>query len=171
MKHVSSSQKAVVCVLTVSDTRTLEDDQSGHIAVDALEQAGHSIASRDIVRDELPAIAAIVSGWAADAKVDAIVVTGGTGPSRRDVTPEAILPLMTATIPGFGELFRQLSYQEIGAASMLSRADAGWIDSESLRTPVFLLPGSPKAVTLAMQQLIIPQLCHLLDVCSLETKQ
>jgi molybdenum cofactor biosynthesis protein B len=170
MKHGSSSKKSVVCVLTVSDTRSLEDDQSGNIAVVALEQAGHSIACRDIVRDEVPAISAIVSAWASDEKIDAIVVTGGTGPSRRDVTPEAILPLMTATILGFGELFRQLSYQEIGAASMLSRADAGWIDDESFRTPVFLLPGSPKAVTLAMQHLIVPQLGHFLDVCSVETK-
>ncbi|MBC8309121.1 MAG: molybdenum cofactor biosynthesis protein MoaB [Phycisphaerales bacterium] len=170
MKHGSSKLKAVVNILTVSDTRSLEDDKSGSLAVTALEQAGHSIASREIVRDELGEIAAIISAWAGDAAVDAIVVTGGTGPARRDVTPEAISPLMTATMPGFGELFRQLSYEEIGAAAMLSRADAGWIDTDNLRTPVFMLPGSPNAVSLAMQQLIIPQLAHLLDVCSLEPK-
>jgi molybdenum cofactor biosynthesis protein B len=86
------------------------------------------------------------------------------------VTPEAVLPLMAASMPGFGELFRQLSYEEIGAAAMLSRAEAGWIDADDLRTPIFLLPGSPKAVTLAMQKLIALQLGHLLDVCALEVK-
>ena len=120
---------------------------------------------------EHAAIAAMVTKWAGDESVHAIVVTGGTGPSRRDVTPEAVFPLMSATMPGFGELFRQLSYETIGAAAMLSRAEAGWIDAGALRTPVFLIPGSPKAVQLAMHKLVVPQLGHLLDVCSLEQKQ
>ncbi len=171
MKHDTSTRKAVVAVLTVSDTRSLADDRSGAIAVDELEQAGHSIAARELVHDEQAAIAATVTKWAGYESVHAIVVTGGTGPSRRDVTPDAVLPLMAASMPGFGELFRQLSYEEIGAAAMLSRAEAGWVDVENLRTPIFLLPGSPKAVTLAMQKLIIPQLGHLLDVCSPEPKQ
>jgi molybdopterin adenylyltransferase len=171
MKHETSTRKATVAVLTVSDTRSLEEDRSGEIVIDALEQAGHAVSAREIVRDEHAAIAAIVTKWASDATVHAIVVTGGTGPSRRDVTPDAVLPLMAATLPGFGELFRHLSFEEIGAAAMLSRAEAGWIDIESHRTPVFLLPGSPKAVSLAMQKLLVPQLGHLLDVCSLEPKQ
>ncbi len=171
MKHDTSSRKAIVAVLTVSDTRSIEDDRSGAIAVDELEQGGHSVAVRELVHDEHAAIAAMVTKWAGDESVHAIVVTGGTGPSRRDVTPEAVFPLMSATMPGFGELFRQLSYETIGAAAMLSRAEAGWIDAGALRTPVFLMPGSPKAVQLAMQKLIIPQLGHLLDVCSLEPKQ
>jgi molybdenum cofactor biosynthesis protein B len=170
MMHDTSTRKAVVAVLTVSDSRSLEDDRSGKIAVDELEKVGHTIAARELVHDEHAAIVAMVTKWAADESVDAIVVTGGTGPSRRDMTPEAVLPLMAASMPGFGELFRQLSYEEIGAAAMLSRAEAGWIDVGDLRTPIFLLPGSPKAVTLAMQKLIVVQLGHLLDVCSLELK-
>jgi molybdenum cofactor biosynthesis protein B len=169
MKHDTSDRKAAVAVLTVSDTRSIEDDRSGAIAVAELELAGHSIASREIVPDEKAVIASVVSKWAEDETVDVIVVTGGTGISKRDVTPEAVLPLLAASMPGFGELFRQLSYEEIGAAAMLSRAHAGWIDVGSLRTPIFMLPGSPNAVTLAMQKLLTGQLGHLLDVCLLET--
>ncbi len=171
MDHDTSAKKVVVAVLTVSDTRSLENDRSGLVIVEQLEAAGHSISVRELVRDEQTAIIALITNWSRQESVHAIVITGGTGPSRRDVTPEAVLPLMSATMQGFGELFRQLSYEEIGAAAMLSRADAGWIDSGSKRTPVFLLPGSPKAVSLAMSQLIIPQLGHLLEVCSLESKQ
>ncbi len=170
MKHDTSNTSATVAVLTVSDTRSLEDDRSGSIAVEGLEVAGHAIAARELVPDEKTEIAARVSNWASDESIHAIVVTGGTGPSRRDVTIEAILPLFTAKLPGFGELFRQLSYEEIGAAAMLSRAEAGWIDVDSQRTPVFLLPGSPKAVSLAITSLIAPQLGHFLDVCSLASK-
>ncbi len=171
MTHTGSTTSARIAVLTVSDTRSLEEDKSGSIAVDVLSDAGHRVVLREIVRDECQEIALLVSAWASDESVDAIVVTGGTGPSRRDVTPEAVVPLMTTTLPGFGELFRQLSFKEIGAASMLSRAEAGWIDAGVLRTLVFLLPGSPKAVQLATSQIIAPQLGHLLDVCSLEAKQ
>lgn len=171
MTHTGSTTSARIAVLTVSDTRSLEEDKSGAIAVDTLSDAGHTVVRREIVRDELQEIAHLVSSWAGDEGIDAIVVTGGTGPSRRDVTPEAVVPLMTTTLPGFGELFRHLSFEEIGAASMLSRAEAGWIDVDAHRTPVFLLPGSPKAVMLATKQIIAPQLGHLLDVCSLEPKQ
>jgi molybdenum cofactor biosynthesis protein B len=170
MNHRASTTKAKVAILTVSDTRSLEEDRSGAIAMEQLEEAGHQIVHRDIVCDEVNEITRVVSMWASDADVDAIVVTGGTGPSKRDVTPDAIIPLMTTTMPGFGELFRQLSYEEIGSASMLSRADAGWIDAGKIRTSVFLLPGSPKAVLLAVSQLIAPQLGHILDVCSLEVQ-
>jgi|TARA_B100001964_G_C14130127_1_gene552466 molybdenum cofactor biosynthesis protein B len=171
MNHGTSDTCAIVAVLTVSDTRSIEDDRSGAIATEELIAAGHTIAERAIVRDVKSDIASAVLRWAEDESVHAIVVTGGTGPSRRDVTPEAVAPLMSAKLSGFGELFRQLSYEQIGAAAMLSRAEAGWIDSGSLRTPVFLLPGSPKAVTLAISKLIAPQLGHFLDVCSLEAKK
>ena len=165
MHQHDSSINANVAVLTVSDTREMEDDQSGDSIVASLEEANHQVVHRSLVCDESDEIAALVSGWAASPEIDAIIVTGGTGPSPRDVTPQAVLPLFADALPGFGELFRQLSYQEIGAAAMLSRADAGWIDVGLLRTPVFLLPGSPKAVELAMGRLIIPQLSHLLTVC------
>ena len=159
------TMKAAVAILTVSDSRTMAEDQSGDKIADSLEKAGHWVMLRDLIRDEKAAIADMVSDWVALPEVDAIVVTGGTGPGQRDVTPEAILPLFSVKLPGFGELFRQLSYEQIGAASMLSRADAGWIDWGNSRTPVFLLPRSPKAVALAMEKLIIPQLGHLLAVC------
>lgn len=165
MSHHDLSVEASVAVLTVSDTRSLENDQSGACIVHLLETAGHSVIKRDLVQDEVPLISITVSGWAASSEVDAIIVTGGTGASPRDVTPEAVSPLLSALIPGFGELFRQLSYEEIGPAAFLSRAEAGWIDEGKVRTPVFLLPGSLKAVNLAMQKIIVPQLGHLLAVC------
>lgn len=169
MTHETSSTCANVAVLTVSDSRTIDDDQSGTIIVEALTAAGHKITNREIVRDEMLAIADIVVHWARNRAVDAIIVSGGTGPSPRDVTPEAIVPLMESILDGFGELFRYLSYVEIGPAAMLSRAEAGWITTEEMRTPVFLLPGSPAGVTLAVTKLIVPELGHLLDVCSVET--
>ena len=168
MNHGTSITCANVAVLTVSDTRTIEDDQSGLRIVNSLTDAGHTVTYRKIVRDDQQAISALVSKWALDQEVDAIIVNGGTGPSPRDVTPDAILPLLDVVLEGFGELFRHLSYMEIGAAAMLSRATAGWIETGGTRTPVFLLPGSPAGVTLALTQLIVPQLGHLLDVCSLE---
>ncbi len=156
---------AEVAILTVSDTRSIEDDQSGDQIAELLKVADHRVARRSIVHDEQNEIATAVSKWAASSEIDVIIITGGTGSSPRDVTPEAVLPLLASNLPGFGELFRQLSYEQIGAAAMQSRADAGWIDAGPLRTPVFLLPGSPKAVDLAMENLIIPQLSHLLAVC------
>ncbi len=160
-----SSVDGAIAILTVSDTRSIENDRSGDCIVALLSEGGHQTTDRVIVRDESKEIASIVSTWAASSEIDAIIVTGGTGPSPRDVTPEAVTHMFAAFLPGFGELFRQLSYEDIGAAAMLSRADAGWIDVGTLRTPVFLLPGSPKAVELAMKKLIVPQLSHLLAVC------
>ena len=169
MNHESSTTCANVAVLTVSDTRSLEDDRSGSLIVEALTNSGHAVQYREIVHDVKESIVSIVSQWAEDAAVDAIIVNGGTGSSPRDVTPDAIVPLMDSTLDGFGELFRHLSYKEIGPAAMLSRAVAGWIETNAMRTPVFLLPGSPAGVELAVTQLIVPQLGHLLDICSLET--
>ena len=165
MTQHHTSVEAKVAVLTVSDTRSIENDLSGAAIVALLKNSGHQIIEQEIVQDELVAIATQVTRWARSAEIEAIIVTGGTGASPRDVTPDAITPLFSSTLPGFGELFRHLSYNEIGASAMLSRADAGWIDEGAFRTPVFLLPGSPKAVTLAVEQLIIPQLGHLLLVC------
>ncbi|MBT4523942.1 MAG: MogA/MoaB family molybdenum cofactor biosynthesis protein [Phycisphaerae bacterium] len=168
MPHETSHTNARVALLTVSDTRTLEEDVSGSLAISELQTAGHSVVKREIVRDVPVEIATLVSAWSSDQFVDAIIVTGGTGPARRDITPDTIVPLLASVLPGFGELFRQLSYEEIGASAMLSRAVAGWIDNGTKRTPIFLLPGSPKAVTLAVSKLIAPQLGHLLEVSTLE---
>ncbi len=113
-------------------------------------------------------ITSTISTWLQNPEIQVIIVTGGTGVAPRDITPDVLLPMLDATFSGFGELFRQLSYKEIGAASMLSRADAGWIDINGIRKILFLIPGSPNAVKLAIKELILPQLGHLLDVSSLE---
>ena len=168
MVHAQSMTTVSVALLTVSDSRTLETDTSGDIAVSLLESEGHAISSREIVADDMESISSKVETFAIDQSVDVIVITGGTGPSMRDCTTEAILPMFESTLPGFGELFRQLSFIEIGCAAMLSRAEAGWIVQEKRRTPVFLLPGSPKAVTLALEKLILPQVGHLIDLCRME---
>lgn len=170
MAHAQSTTTASVALLTVSDTRTLDTDISGDIISTFLETEGHAISTREIVTDDKEHICLKVASFAVDLSIDVIVVTGGTGPSTRDCTPDAILPMFDSTLPGFGELFRQLSYAEIGSAAMLSRAEAGWIVKDKRRTPVFILPGSPKAVSLAMEKLILPQLGHLLDLCRLEAK-
>jgi len=171
MKHGNSNTPVAVAVLTVSDTRTRDTDMSGDYIADAMSKSGHEVVARNIVQDNQSEIQEVVLQWASDSAVHAIIVTGGTGSSPRDVTPDAIGPLMSATLPGFGEIFRHLSYEEIGAAALLSRANAGWIDRDALRTPIFLLPGSPNAVQLAVEKLIVPQLGHILDVCSPELSQ
>jgi molybdenum cofactor biosynthesis protein B len=144
-------------VITVSDTRTLEDDAGGALIVELLEAAGHSVASRVIVKDEAAQIAAAVEQATSLPDVRAVIVTGGTGVAPRDVTPDAIEPLLDRTIPGFGELYRSLSYQEIGSAALLSRSLAGLRGGRV----VFALPGSRGAVRLAMEKLILPELGHL----------
>jgi molybdenum cofactor biosynthesis protein B len=169
MDHLSSTTAASVAVLTVSDSRTHDDDKSGALIMDLLKEAGHHIASREIVKDDGELIRSTMTSWIENRLIHIIIVTGGTGPAQSDMTPEVIMPMFDAMLPGFGELFRQLSYDDIGSAAMLSRAVAGWVDSGDFRTPIFVLPGSPKAVALAMNTLIIPQLGHLLDLCSLES--
>ena len=143
-------------VLTVSDTRTLQTDLSGQLLVDRFTEAGHQIAHREIVRDEIEEIQAAVAK-AQTLELDALLITGGTGVSPRDCTPEAIEPLLEAKLPGFGELFRMLSYAEIGAAAMLSRALAGRVG----QVLVFCLPGSTAAVRLATDKLLLCDLAHL----------
>jgi molybdopterin adenylyltransferase len=142
-------------VLTISDTRTQDTDTSGNAIVDLLEGGGHQIVDRRIVRDEPADVRAIVQ--AAQAVSDVVITTGGTGITARDSTYEAIAALLDKRLDGFGELFRRLSYDEIGAAAMLSRAVAGTIG----RAAVFALPGSENAVRLAMSKLILPELGHV----------
>jgi molybdenum cofactor biosynthesis protein B len=157
-EHQAQGAPSVGCgVVTVSDTRTLADDRSGDLIAELLAAAGHAVAARAIAPDEPIAVAAVVRELASRPDVTVILLTGGTGVAPRDQTPEAVAALFTKELPGFGELFRLLSYQEIGAAAMLSRACAGMIG----RTAVFLMPGSTAAVGLAMERLIVPELGHL----------
>ncbi len=162
--HKSHAPKRVrVFVLTVSDTRTEETDEGGALARALLTEAGHVIAGSAIVKDDPSAVRACIAEAAArgtgEAGVDVLISTGGTGISRRDSTYEAISALFSKRLDGFGELFRMLSYAEIGSAAMLSRAVAGLLADSHL--VVFALPGSPSAVRLGLEKLIIPELGHL----------
>lgn len=143
-----------VGVLTVSDTRTPETDTSGSAIVEALVGAGHVVVRRQIRPDDLSVLGAELSAWIADPGVDVVIATGGTGITGRDVTPEALAPLVTKAIPGFGELFRHLSFAEIGTSTIQSRAEGAICGT----TLVFLLPGSTGAVRLAMSKILLPQL-------------
>jgi molybdenum cofactor biosynthesis protein B len=143
-----------IAVLTVSDTRTLETDQSGGLLASELEKAGHVIAARRIVTDDLDVIRSELAGFIQATDVDVVVATGGTGITARDVTPDALAPLVTKPIPGFGELFRWLSYADIGAATIQSRAEAALCQT----TLVFTLPGSTGACRLALEKILVPQL-------------
>lgn len=154
--HAQAPLSVSVAVVTVSDSRTVQTDEGGASVVHALEEAGHSLASRMFVRDDLAQIrAAVEEGLATGAR--AIVLTGGTGLAKRDVTVEALRPLFEKEIDGFGELFRALSFAQIGPATLASRATAGVYRG----TVLFLLPGSPAAVRLAMKALVLPELGHL----------
>lgn len=146
-------------LITVSDSRTPEDDVSGRTLSGMAHVAGHRVEGPLLVPDDVAAIRAAVRDLLARPGVDVVVLTGGTGFSPRDVTLDAVLPLLERPIEGFGELFRFLSYQQVGAAAMLSRAAAGLAGTRA----VFLLPGSPKAVSLAMEKLILPEAGHLLS--------
>lgn len=149
---------AIACaVITVSDTRTLADDRSGQVIVDGLAAAGHAIVHRVVLRDEPLQIAATTEALVDRGDIAAIILTGGTGIAPRDTTYDAIAGLLQREIPGFGELFRSLSYQEIGSRAMASRAVAGTRD----RALIFSLPGSSNACRLAMDALIVPELPHL----------
>ena len=150
----SKLQPLNVAVLTVSDTRTEADDTSGDFLAEALLQAGHTVCDRTIVIDDIYQIRAELSRWIADASVDAVLVTGGTGFSGRDSTPEAVSPLFDKQIEGFGEVFRALSYQEIGSSTVQSRALAGFANN----TVVFCMPGSTGACRTAWNGLIREQL-------------
>jgi molybdenum cofactor biosynthesis protein B len=152
-----------VAVLTVSDTRNEATDKSGALLVERLRKAGHVLAAKAIVRDDVYAIRAIVSGWIADTQVEVVITTGGTGLTGRDGTPEAIAVLLDKVIDGFGELFRTISYEEIGASSMQSRCLAGVANA----TYVFCLPGSSGACATGWDKLIGPQLDFRTRPCNL----
>lgn len=141
-------------VLTVSDSRDLDSDKSGAWLAGALQDEGHALAARQIVPDDKYMIRAQLSAWIADPEVDGVLITGGTGITGRDVTPEAVEPLLDKTLDGFGELFRQLSFADIGASTIQSRAVGGVANG----TLVFCLPGSSGAVRLAWEQILQPQL-------------
>jgi len=144
-------------VITVSDTRTLETDTGGATLLEALELAGHRVTARGIVPDEPSLLRPLLETWRDDAEVDAVLMTGGTGVSSRDQTFETVTALISKPLPGYGELFRMLSYQEIGAAAMLSRATGGLMGQTVLLT----MPGSRAAVRLAMEKIVLPELAHL----------
>jgi molybdenum cofactor biosynthesis protein B len=152
-----------IAVLTVSDTRDETTDKSGALLVARLRAAGHRLAEKAIVRDDVYAIRAIVSRWIADEKVEVVIATGGTGLTGRDGTPEAVRPLLDKTIEGFGELFRTISYEEIGPSSLQSRCVAGVANA----TYVFCLPGSANACATGWDKLIGPQLDFRTRPCNL----
>jgi molybdopterin adenylyltransferase len=151
-----------VAVVTISDTRTLETDTSGALLVELLGAAGHQVARRVLIRDDLTGIRASIAALIADPSVQVVLATGGTGITARDVTVEALEPLITKHIPGFGELFRWLSFAEIGASTIQSRACAALCD----KTLVFALPGSRGAVKLAMERIVLPQLDRRTRPCN-----
>lgn len=143
-----------LAVLTVSDTRTEKNDTSGDYLADSITEAGHHLHHREIVKDDIYAIRAIISRWIVEPAIDAVLITGGTGFSGRDSTPEAIGPLFDKHIDGFGELFRQLSYVDIGTSTMQSRSLAGFAN----QTVIFAMPGSTGACQLAWQGILSEQL-------------
>jgi molybdenum cofactor biosynthesis protein B len=153
----AAAAKVPTAVIAVSDTRTLSTDAGGARIAELLAAAGHPVVSREVVRDEPDQIRAALARWLRDDAARAVILTGGTGVAPRDVTPEAVEPLLERGVPGFGELFRALSFQEVGTAAMLSRALAGIAAGRV----VFVLPGSRAAVELALTKLILPELGHL----------
>lgn len=166
-KHAAAASKdrPVRCaVLTVSDTRTRETDSGGDLVERLATDAGHAVIDRAIVKDDPLAIRAAIEAWLKRTDIDAILTTGGTGIAKRDTTIEVVRSLLTAELEGFGELFRMLSWKEVGGAAMFSRAAGGLISRHASNggdTFVFAMPGSPNAVETAMKNLIAPQLAHL----------
>lgn len=151
-----------IAVLTVSDTRTAEDDRSGDTLADRIAGAGHKLAARSIVKDDVAAIAAQLQAWIDDPEIDAVLATGGTGVTGRDVTPEALQQVSEKEIPGFGELFRWVSYQKIGTSTIQSRATAGVAGG----TYLFALPGSPGACRDAWDEILVHQLDNRFRPCN-----
>ncbi len=151
-----------IAVLTVSDTRTPETDTSGQLLIDCLHEAHHTLTDRTIVKDDIYQIRFKVSQWIADENVQGVLITGGTGFAKRDSTPEAVSVLFDKTVEGFGELFRQLSYQEIGNSTIQSRALAGLAN----KTIIFCLPGSTNACRLAWEKILADQLTSTHKPCN-----
>jgi molybdenum cofactor biosynthesis protein B len=154
-----------LCVLTVSDSRTRAEDSSGDYLAAALEAEGHRLHERTLLPDDRYRLRAVVSRWIAEEAVDGVLVTGGTGFTGRDSTPEALLPLLDKEMPGFGELFRAISFEEIGTSSLQSRAFAGLANG----TFVFCLPGSTSACRTAWEKIIRAQLDARTRPCNLAT--
>ena len=158
-EHRAESPQRVRCaVITVSDTRTLATDRGGPMIAEMLTAAGHEVVARDIVPDEPATMRALLAKLGERADLDAILMTGGTGIGSRDQTFETVSGLLHKILPGYGELFRMLSFEQVGAAAMLSRAIGGLMAGKILLT----MPGSPAAVQLAMDKLILPELSHLI---------
>jgi molybdopterin adenylyltransferase len=159
-EHKALAPRSVCCfVVTVSDTRTEATDSSGRTIVQLLETAGHTVAGRSIVRDDAELVRDTVVRQLATPGVQAIITTGGTGITSRDSTYEAITAMLEKRLDGFGELFRMLSYEQIGAAAMMSRACAGLVAGRI----IVALPGSEAAVRLAMEKLLVPELGHMVQ--------
>jgi molybdenum cofactor biosynthesis protein B len=160
VEHKSHAPQSIRCfVLTISDTRTEQNDSSGDAIAELLRQAGHQVIGRAIVKDDPIMVRETVHGWIVSGDVQALITTGGTGITSRDNTYEAVSSLLDKRLDGFGELFRMLSYDQIGAAAIMSRATAGLAHG----CIVAALPGSEAAVRLAMEKLLIPELGHLIQ--------
>jgi molybdenum cofactor biosynthesis protein B len=151
-----------IAVLTVSDTRTLDDDRSGDMLADRLDGAGHVLAAREIVKDDIDAIAAKLTEYIGNPEIDVVITTGGTGVTGRDVTPEAFARVWEKEIAGFGELFRMLSYEKIGTSTIQSRATAGVAGG----TYLFALPGSPGACRDGWDDILVHQLDYRFMPCN-----
>jgi len=151
-----------IAVLTVSDTRRPKDDRSGDVLAEKIEQAGHNMIARDIVRDDVGDISAKLKSWIADDQIDVVITTGGTGVTGRDVTPEALASVWEKEIPGFGELFRWISFQKIATSTIQSRACAGVAGG----TYMFALPGSPNACKDGWDEILIHQLDNRHGPCN-----
>jgi len=159
-EHKSQAPQSVRCfVMTISDTRTEKNDTGGRAIVELLEAAGHTVAARTIIKDDPELVRGTIERQLANPEVHVIITTGGTGITSRDSTYEAVSGLLQKKLDGFGELFRMLSYQEIGSAAMMSRALAGLAAGHI----VISLPGSEPAVRLAMERLVLPELGHLVQ--------
>lgn len=157
-RHRAEGQSALrFAVITISDTRDAASDRGGPLLVERLSAAGHTVTFREIVKDEARAITDVVQRAAASADVDLVLTTGGTGIAPRDVTYTTLMELFDSDIPGFGELFRALSFREIGSAALLSRAVGGLVAGKV----VLALPGSPKALELALSEIILKEAGHL----------
>ena len=163
LDHRQQAPRSVRCsVVTISDTRTLETDTGGVAIVELLQAAGHEVVARAIVRDDADLVRGAIERQLSDPEVQVIITTGGTGITSRDSTYEAVTAMLEKRLDGFGELFRMLSFEQVGPAAMLSRACAGLVSGRI----VAALPGSEAAVRLAMERLLVPELGHLVREAS-----
>lgn len=160
--HHHDAESVAVAVVTVTSSRSTDDDPSGDRIADSFVAEGHEVVVRELIPDEFDSVQGTVDRLARRKDTDVVVTTGGTGVTPDDVTPEAIDGLLAKKLPGFGELFRRLSYEEIGTRAIGSRATAGVVE----RTPVFCLPGSTSAVRLAVEDVILPEIGHLVGLAS-----